>query len=102
MEQVVRHPLVQEFVVSLSIPEKAASGRTKVVAENLRLGEAFAKRLRKLIKSRGLEVEVAYVGEPMTLPFVTIEATDRVANLVRQMPEVDSVVQEHGIFESFA
>ena len=98
----IQQPDIQEFLVALTVPEQAALGRTKVVSENLQLGKDFTKRFRRLVKSRGLEVEVAHVGKPMALPFVAIEATDRVAELVRTMPGVESVMRDHNLLESIA
>lgn len=102
MTEIIHEPDVQEFLVALTVPEHAALGRTKVVSENVRLGKDFTRRFRRLVKSRGLEVEVAHVGRPMALPFVAIEATDRVAELVRTMPGVESVVRDQNMLESIA
>lgn len=100
MKEAVQRPTTQEFLITLSVPKEAAVGRTEVVTENLELGAAFVVRLQEMVKSKGLEVEVGNVSKPMALPFVTIEATDRVAEMVRRMPEVECVVRDFNLIES--
>ena len=86
----------------LAVPKQAAVGRRKVATENLELGVAFTTRLRRMIESEGLEIEIAHVGKPMALPFITIEATDRVAEMIRKMPGVESVAHDFSLIESLA
>ena len=102
LEAAVKQPHIQDFVVMLAVPKQAAVGRREVATENLELGAAFTTRLRKMVESKGLEIEIAHVGEPMALPFITIEATDRVAEMIRKMPGVESVARDSSLIESLA
>jgi hypothetical protein len=90
---------LQEYLVALRLPEDEAMGRVEVAEQNKKLGTEFRRHLLRMIDEQHLDAEVGCLGEPLNLPFVSIEATDRVAEIVRAMPEVDSVLQDGGFME---
>ena len=85
--------------MTLCVPPHPAIGRAEAAAENRELAAEFTARFREVIQSNGLEYEVDRVGEPTNLPFVIIEVTNRVAEIVRRMPEVECVTRDCNLIE---
>ncbi|UCG88195.1 MAG: hypothetical protein JSW71_06530, partial [Gemmatimonadota bacterium] len=57
---------------------------------------AFETKLRELLDDEGLDAEVAYIGVPGTMPVISIVGTRRVAERVKSLQEVDSVIEDVG------
>ena len=87
------------YLVTLRLPDEPASGRTEVAEQNIALGDRFRECFKKLVQDNDLQQEVGYMGEAMNLPFITITTTSRVADLIREMPEVESIFEDTPIFK---
>lgn len=87
-------PELHAYIVALRLPEELAEGRTEVGRQNQELGAEFRRRLQQVVEDQRLEEEIRFLSQPMNLPILLIEATERIANMVRAMPEVDSVQQD--------
>ena len=88
-----------KYLVTLKLPDEPACGRSEVVEQNLALGVRFRERFFVLVRENELEEGVRFVGEPMNLPFITIKATSKVAEFVRDMPEVASIFEDSAMFK---
>ncbi len=87
------------YVVTLK--EQALSGvegqgrRALFEANSARAAE-FRKKLFGWLEACGLLAQVAGVGEPMGFPMITLTTTPRVAETIKEFPEVESVFEDTG------
>ncbi len=92
---VPRRAALKTYIVTLEPPRpNAPVGRAEVVGANRERTAAFIGRLKELIADRGLTDQAGQIGDPMSLPFVAISCTPRLASIIRKMPDVESVVED--------
>lgn len=100
----------RNYVVSLATgddyPPAAdrRSRRTQVVNHNMQAGRSFRDRLTQAVMHEGLQGDLWHVGEPMSLPFVHVVGTPRLADVMRHMQGVSGVIEDQkseGVFDVF-
>jgi hypothetical protein len=99
----------RSYIVSLEPDEVDKGGdrrarRLGVVKMNALAGQDFRDRLAEAVSRKGLQHDVSYVGEPMSVPFVLVVGTPRLADEMRHMQGVSGVIEDEkteGLFDIF-
>lgn len=60
----------------------------------------FCERLVDLVKTQNIEDEIGSIEEADTLPILYLYSTERIADIVRSMPEVEEVALDKDITRS--
>jgi hypothetical protein len=89
---------MHDYVVMLKPEEGAVFGRIAVTAANLAKGERFRHALQKVVGDENLAGEIDLIGRAMRLPFVAVVGTVRAADRIREMPDVEDVVEDSSMF----
>ena len=104
----VTKPGHSSFIIRLEVadsdplPDDRSERRLAVTNQGRAAGSAFREIFGAEIASAGLTEQVSYIGEAMNLPFIVMVATSDVADWVRRLPGVISVIEDEataGMFD---
>ena len=69
-------------------------GRKAVYERNVLHTTDFQRKLWQELDERGLRSQVAGIAEPLGFPLITLTCTPEVAQAIRSLPGVETVVQD--------
>jgi hypothetical protein len=89
-------PAMQPYLVILRDPEDLdrATGRADLIQANITATQVFQQKLEALIKARNMEKQLGRIQVMGTIRGLTVLATPAIADILKMLPEVDTVTDE--------